>query len=163
MMQCPGCGKETKYDDTWSSFFCMSCGQKLQRPAVQTNNSVQTTPRPAPVTQPAPRAFANPVAFQPAAQGDLIVSYASEHPRVNMVVIFLITKFKDRFTNGDTRAYNLGPGMHVINFQIGKRVYRREITIYPGNKPVMVQASWRRGVARISIINPQPGNPMMGY
>lgn len=157
-MQCPGCGEVIRFDDTRPSNFCMTCGQRLYRDIKQDNNPGQ-----GPVPNPVERSFANPANFRPASQGNLIISYVSEHPRVNMTVTFVNTRSRDFFTNNQNRAYNLYPGIHLIDFKIGKRTYRREVSIYPNSRPVMVQASWRRGVARISIMDLTPGMPMTGF
>lgn len=159
-VQCPGCGESATFDESNPARFCMSCGHRLFEDTAQISSQMQSYPAPGQVSTPA---------FQPAPimafpQGtNLIVSYSSEHPRVNMVITFISTRFRERYVNGTTKAYCLVPGMHAINFTIGKRTYRRDIYISPDGRPVTVQASWHRGVARIAIMNPTAGNIPMTY
>lgn len=158
LMRCPYCGREIRSDDV----FCTSCGERIFRNTAQANNALATRPVSEPISKPFSDAFYNPVALQQNMAGNLIITYESEHPRVNMYVTFISTKYREYYTNGQTRAYNLVPGIHAIIFKIGKRAYRRDVTIYSENMPVTIYASWHRGVARISIVNPQTGYPMMG-
>lgn len=155
-LQCPNCGKDIRSDDV----FCMSCGKRIYEDTEKVNNVLVARPVSEPVSQPFANAPYNP-ALQQNVSGNLIISYQSEHPRVNMYVTFISTKYRDYYTNGQTRGYNLFPGIHAIVFKIGKRAYRRDVTVYSESQPVIVYASWRRGVARISIVNPQNGYPMM--
>ena len=159
-VRCPGCGEIASFDESDPSRFCMMCGHKLFENVPQKSIQTPTPPASRPVSKPS---------FQPAPVqsypkgSNLIVTYSSEHPRVNMIITFISTRYRENFYNGTTKAYNLDPGTHSINFTIGKRTYRRDIYISPNGIPVTVHASWRRGVARIEIINPPAGSFPMPY
>ena len=115
---------------------------------------------PAPMVAP----IFNPPPVQAAPGANLIISYYSEHPRVFLISTILATGASYQYSHGQSMAFNLMPGLHPIDFKIGKRTYRREILINPNQEPVRVVASWSRGTARISIMNPaMPGNPPVMY
>ena len=182
-VKCPYCNQITGYDDSRPFAFCMLCGKKISLAPQPANNQVS-----APVNNPASVPVNNPVnvpvmasvnpaqvsysapvnapaAVQNYAGGpNLIITYYSEHPRVFLITTILATGACHQYSNGQSMAFNLVPGIHAINFKIGKRTYRRDILINPNQEPVRVVASWGRGTARISIVNPaMPGNAPIMY
>ena len=160
-VKCPYCNQITGYDNSRPFAFCMLCGKQISITPPAANN--QVTPvntAPAPMVAP----VFNPPPVQAAPGANLIISYYSEHPRVFLISTILATGASYQYSNGQSMAFNLMPGLHPIDFKIGKRTYRREILINPNQEPVRVVASWGRGTARISILNPsQPGNAPIMY
>ncbi len=181
-VKCPYCNQITGYDNSRPFAFCMLCGKQISITPPAANNQVapanSQTPvnnpgvspvnYQVPVNSPAPAPMVAPVFNPPPVQAapgaNLIISYYSEHPRVFLISTILATGASYQYSNGQSMAFNLMPGLHPIDFKIGKRTYRREILINPNQEPVRVVASWGRGTARISILNPsQPGNAPIMY
>lgn len=175
-VKCPYCNQITGYDDSRPFAFCMLCGKKISLAPAPANNQVSapvnnqvsapvSNPVVAPVNNPvsAPAGYTAPVQTYPGGP-NLIITYYSEHPRVFLITTILATGACHQYSNGQSMAFNLVPGIHAINFKIGKRTYRRDILINPNQEPVRVVASWGRGTARISIVNPaMPGNAPIMY
>ena len=162
-VKCPYCNQVTGYDDSRPFAFCMLCGKQISlAPAAPAVN-------PTPVSAPAPAGYMAPAPVTAPAQNyaggaNLIVTFYSEHPRVFLITTILATGASYQYANGQSMAFNLVPGIHAINFKIGKRTYRRDIIINPGQEPVRVVASWGGGTARINIVNPaMPGNAPIMY
>ena len=173
-VKCPYCNQITGYDNSRPFAFCMLCGKQISlgtAPANVPANVPANNPSMAPVSYPAPAnspviaPVNNPAPVQNYAGGpNLIITYYSEHPRVFLISTILATGASYQYSNGQSMAFNLVPGIHAINFKIGKRTYRRDILINPNQEPVRIAASWSRGTARITIINPsQPGNAPVMY
>lgn len=160
-VKCPYCNQITGYDNSRPFAFCMLCGKQISITPPAANNQVApVNTAPAPMVNP----VFNPPPVQAAPGANLIISYYSEHPRVFLISTILATGASYQYSNGQSMAFNLVPGLHPIDFKIGKRTYRREILINPNQEPVRVVASWGRGTARISILNPsQPGNAPIMY
>ncbi|MCR4729665.1 MAG: hypothetical protein K5881_01920 [Saccharofermentans sp.] len=166
-VKCPYCNQITGYDNSRPFAYCMLCGKQISL-APQPANDPVSAPVNVPVNQ-APVTYSAPVSTQVPVQNyaggpNLIITYYSEHPRVFLITTILATGACHQYSNGQSMAFNLVPGIHAINFKIGKRTYRRDILINPNQEPVRVVASWGRGTARINIINPsQPGNAPIMY
>lgn len=161
-VKCPYCNQITGYDNSRPFAFCMLCGKQISIAPAPANSQVAPVNSPAPAPMVAP--VFNPPPVQAAPGANLIISYYSEHPRVFLISTILATGASYQYSNGQSMAFNLMPGLHPIDFKIGKRTYRREILINPNQEPVRVVASWGRGTARISILNPsQPGNAPIMY
>lgn len=162
-VKCPYCNQITGYDDSRPFAFCMLCGKQISLAPAPASAPV-TAPVSAPINAPA-YVPVNPAPAQNNAGGpNLIITYYSEHPRVFLITTILATRACHQYSNGQSMAFNLVPGIHAINFKIGKRTYRRDIFISPNQEPVRVVASWGRGTARINIINPaMPGNAPIMY
>ena len=157
-VKCPYCNGVTGFDDSRPFAFCNQCGKQISLGTSQPNN----------YQAPAPAGYTAPVQTMPAQPNyggaNLVISYTSEHPRVYLIVSILATGASYQFVSGGSIALNLAPGIHPIDFKIGKRTYRRDILITPGGEPVRAMASWSRGTARIAIINPsQPGTAPVFY
>lgn len=166
-VKCPYCNQITGYDNSRPFAFCMLCGKQISIAPVPANSQVAlvNNQAPAPAVAPVNNPVYNPAPVQTVPGGaNLIISYYSEHPRVFLISTILATGASYQYSNGQSMAFNLMPGIHPIDFKIGKRTYRREILISPNQEPVRVVASWGRGTARINIINPsQPGNVPVMY
>ena len=147
-VKCPYCNQITGYDDSRPFAFCMLCGKQISLAPMPSSNTVSA-----------------PAPSQNYAGGpNLIITFYSEHPRVFLITTILATGASYQYANGQSMAFNLVPGIHAVNFKIGKRTYRRDILINPGQEPVRAVASWGGGTARINIINPsQPGNAPVMY
>lgn len=145
-VKCPYCGKTTGYDDSKPFGFCMMCGGKIVLSVKQNVN----VPPVASVAYNAPMSsiYGNP---------NLVISYTSEHPGVYMITTLLSTGASYQYTHGQSMGFTLTPGIHSIDFKIGKRTYRRDVVIYQNTDPVRVLCSWARGTARITIMQ-APGN-----
>ena len=163
-VKCPYCNQITGYDDSRPFAFCMLCGKQISLAPTPSSNPVS-----APVNNPAPVSYSQPVSAPALSQNyaggpNLIITFYSEHPRVFLITTILATGASYQYANGQSMAFNLVPGIHAVNFKIGKRTYRRDILINPGQEPVRAVASWGGGTARINIINPsQPGNAPVMY
>ena len=165
-VKCPYCNQITGYDNSRPFAFCMLCGKQISIAPAPANSQVApvNNQAPAPVTAPVYNPVYNPAPVQNVPGANLIISYYSEHPRVFLISTILATGASYQYSNGQSMAFNLMPGIHPIDFKIGKRTYRREILISPNQEPVRVVASWGRGTARINFINPsQPGTVPVMY
>ena len=152
-VKCPYCNQITGYDNSQPSAFCMMCGKQISLGAPAVNNVQPTVP----VT------YQMPVQTL-SGSGNLIISFSSEHPRVFLISTILATGESYQYSNGQSMIFNLVPGIHSIDFKIGKRTYRRDLIIPPNGEHVRVHASWARGTARITILNPtQPGSAPVMY
>lgn len=158
-VKCPYCNGITSYEDSSPFSFCNNCGMKISLGTNQPNNYQAPAP--------APAGYMAPVQSAPVQNyggANLVVSYSSEHPRVYLILTILATGASYQFVSGGSMAFSLSPGIHPIDFKIGKRTYRRDILINPSGEPVRAMASWSRGTARITIINPTlPGSAPVIY
>ena len=158
-VRCPYCNGITGFDNSRPFAFCNHCGKQISLGTNPPNN--YQAPAPAPISNMAPVQSVPPQVFSGA---NLVISYTSEHPHVYLIATILATGASYQFVSGGSMAFNLNPGIHPIDFKIGKRTYRRDILISPGGEPVRAMASWSRGTARITIINPaQPGGAPVFY
>lgn len=160
-VRCPYCNGITGFDNSRPFAFCNHCGKQISLGTNQPNN--YQAPAPAPISPMAPVQSMPPQVYS-GCGANLVISYTSEHPRVYLIATILATGASYQFVSGGSMAFNLNPGIHPIDFKIGKRTYRRDILITPNGEPVRAMASWSRGTARITIINPtQPGSAPVIY
>ena len=158
-VKCPYCSGITGFDDSRPFAFCNHCGKQI---SLGTNQPAgYQAPAPAPAGYMAP---VQSVPVQNFSGANLVISYTSEHPRVYLIATILVTGASYQFVSGGSMAFNLNPGIHPVDFKIGKRTYRRDILVPASGEPVRAMASWSRGTARITIINPtQPGSAPVYY
>lgn len=136
---CTKCGTQIESDDSRDFVFCTRCGSR------------ETVKRPAaaqPAAQPAAQAAA-----RPAGQPNLIVSYSSINPGVNMILDVMSINMRYFFQSGMSMPFTLPAGQHILILQIGRKRYKRSVYLTANGLPVTVNSAWD-GRARINIDQP---------
>ena len=141
-VKCPHCGATTLFDDTKASIFCTSCGKVMYNPSV-----------PVSAPQPATTAPVNAVQPQYYDGPNLYVTYSTAYAGYPLVVMIGDTKETQKCMNGESMAFRLQPGPHVVFLNIGGKKYSRNILIPLNNVPVTIHASYAR-CAHIAIDQP---------
>lgn len=154
---CEECGATLSFDDTKPFMFCVSCGAKIDN-SFENNNyannnyannnyagnnivSYNTTPY-VPAYNSSLPVITN--------GANLVISYASSHPGVRMVIRFVPTNERMIFSSGMTKTFRLNPGPQILILKIGNRNYRRDIFISPNGEVTRIEADWM-GRAHIRI------------
>ena len=116
-INCKRCGASITYDDTQAFMFCGSCGTRFEN-TLPRKPQVQNTP------------VVN--SYQPQQnkmRPNLIVTYNTTNPRLQMFLRNATTEEKHFFTSGQTMSFTLIPGTYTLFLKLGNKFYRRDVAV----------------------------------
>ena len=133
-LKCPQCGANMTADAKNETFVCEYCGHKVVNAPEKVN-----------VTHSGVVLLKQDRSNEP----NLIITFTTSNPSVNMVTRIVATGEKSVYVNGTTTSFHLAPGVHDVILKIGSKNYKRTVTIPQDNTPVKISA----GFARRAFIN----------
>ncbi len=135
-MQCSNCGAELNVDDSKQVFFCTHCGTKVMNVAerVEVNQNISIR-------------HINENA------DNVSIVFTSLSPSIKLVTKVPDIGREDVFNHGEERSFRLNIGWHVIEFNTGWNVQKREIYIREDNAPVKISVSYTN-VWNVSVAQP---------
>ncbi|MBQ6016495.1 MAG: hypothetical protein IJL19_01280 [Clostridiales bacterium] len=116
-INCKRCGASITYDDTQAFMFCGSCGTRFEN-TLPRNTQKQF--------QPAVGSY-TPQQKQP--NSNLIVTYNTTNPRLQMFFRNATTEEKLFFDPGQTRSFSLTPGTYTLFLRLGGKFYRKDVAV----------------------------------
>lgn len=144
---CTKCGAPIEADDSRAFVFCTRCGSRETVPGS---------------TAPMPPQSAVPNLNRPAysdEQANLVIDYNATNPAVLMLVRITETNLSYQLQSGMVLPLMMSSGMHTLIITIGRKAYRRNVTVYPNTQPIVMHCSWN-GRAHIDTVLPYVNAPV---